>query len=119
MLVAQDTYKVLQLTHEVANQLGVIQPSKVVSITDYPSQWQAWRAAGWGIYLMDTFDDGIMICANNRVFYNCRISGEDFAECLRTPGGMEEFLMNALHRAKPPRRPRASPKKEKPKPSES
>lgn len=102
VLVAQDTYKVLPLTQDTALEIGVVDPSKVVSITDYPSQWQAWRAAGWGIYLMDTFDDGIMICAKNRISYGCRISGEDFAECLRTPGGMEEFLMKSLSRANQP-----------------
>jgi HTH-type transcriptional regulator/antitoxin HipB len=100
VLVAQDTYQVLPITEDVAGHLGVIHPSRVVSILDYPSQWQAWRADGWGVYFMDTFDDGIMICAHGkRLFYTNRISGEDVAECLRTPGGMEELLMANLHSA--------------------
>lgn len=113
VLVAQDTYKVLQITEEVASHIRVIQPSTVVSILDYPSQWRAWRAAGWGVYFTDTFDDGIMINAKKRVSYSCRISGEDFAECLRTPGGMEEFLMNSLQSANQPWRRKASANKTK------
>ncbi|RSK47552.1 hypothetical protein [Hymenobacter rigui] len=100
VLVAQDTYQVLPITPDTASELGVIQPSNALSILDYPSQWQAWRADGWGIYFMDTFDNGIMICANSKkLYYTNRISGEDFAECLRTPGGIERFLMTSLQSA--------------------
>jgi len=91
VLVAQDTGQVLRLTAELAAYLGVIHPSNAVSITDYPSQWKAWR------------DDGIMLSAHSRRgTYTCRIGGNDFLELLRTPGGMEKFLMENLHSANQP-----------------
>jgi hypothetical protein len=113
-LVAQETQQVLLLTSDRAKQVVVIQPSCVVSIYDYPSQWQAWRNNGWGVYLMDTFNKGIMISAlRRRTIFTCRISGEDFAELLRTPGGMEEFLMTSLQSAGRPRRKRSVQNKTK------
>ncbi|MBW3128874.1 hypothetical protein [Hymenobacter profundi] len=103
VLVAQDTGQVLRLTAELAAYLGVIHPSHAVSITDYPSQWKAWRDDGWGIYIMDACDDGIMLSARSRRgTYTCRIEGNDFLELLRTPGGMEKFLIENLHSANRP-----------------